>query len=76
MLGDALNSGGAVPALWYVELVPKNKKLTQAGEQKMLQMAEGIPRNPDQAFLWRTWMDVNNPCFHLGFVLPSQLKHF
>jgi hypothetical protein len=52
MLRNILNSGGAMPTLWCVELVPKRRNLTKADEERVLQMAKGMPSDPGQAFLW------------------------
>ena len=44
------NNGGQ--AKLCVELVPKKKKLGDAGMKRAVELAKGIPKDPDKALLW------------------------
>jgi len=51
MLMRYSNNGGQAK-LWCVELVPKKKKLGDAGMKRAVELAKGIPKDPDKALLW------------------------
>jgi hypothetical protein len=52
MLRDLVNNGGPAPTLWCVELVPKKKKLRDADMKRAVQLAKGMPSDPEKALEW------------------------
>jgi len=47
MLMRYSNNGGQAK-LWCVELVPKKKKLGDAGMKRAVELAKGIPKDPER----------------------------
>jgi hypothetical protein len=52
MLRVHVNNGGPAPTLWCVELVPKKEKLGDADMKRAVQMAKGMPSDPQKALAW------------------------
>jgi hypothetical protein len=50
LLGHSNNGGQA--KMWCVELVPKKKKFGDAEMKRAVELAKGMPSDPDKALFW------------------------